>query len=222
MLAKTMLSAAGVTVALTMIFSCQTPTSNTGIVKTADGYTFRDLNKNGKLDVYEDARQPVSARVNDLLGQMNLEEKAGMLFINGARVNDDGSIEDKPGKGMFAFAPNAVKLVNGKKMNHFNLWQVPSPAALAKWYNNMQRYVEDSTRLGIPITIASDPRNHFSSTIFAMTANAFSQWCEPLGLGAIGSDSITREFADISRREYLAVGIRESLHPQIDLATEPR
>jgi beta-glucosidase len=76
--------------------------------------------------------------------------------------------------------------------------------------------------LGIPITIASDPRNHFSSTIFAMTANTFSQWCEPLGLGAIGSDSITHEFADISRREYLAVGIREALHPQIDLATEPR
>jgi beta-glucosidase len=222
MLAKQLLSAAGVTVVLTMVVSCQTQTSNTGIVKTIDGYTFRDLNKNGKLDVYEDARQPVSARVNDLLSQMTLDEKAGMLFINGARVNDDGSIGDKPATGMFAFAPNALNLVNGKKMNHFNLWAAPSPAALAKWYNSMQRYVEDSTRLGIPITIASDPRNHFSSNIFAMTANAFSQWCEPLGLGAIGSDSITREFADISRREYLAVGIREALHPQVDLATEPR
>ena len=222
MLAKPLLHAAGVTVALTLLVSCQTRTSNNSILKTIDGYTFRDLNKNGKLDVYEDTRQPVSARVNDLLGQMTLDEKAGMLFINGARVNDDGSIGDKPATGMFAFAPNALNLVNGKKMNHFNLWAVPSPAALARWYNNMQRYVEDSTRLGIPITVASDPRNHFSSNIFAMTANSFSQWCEPLGLGAIGSDSVTREFADISRREYLAVGIRESLHPQIDLATEPR
>jgi beta-glucosidase len=223
MFAKHLLSAIGVTVALTVVISCQSPAPTPGsIEKTIDGYTFRDLNKNGKLDVYEDARQPVSARVNDLLSQMTLDEKAGMLFINGARVNDDGSIGDKPATGMFAFAPNALNLVNGKKMNHFNLWAVPSPAALAKWYNNMQRYVEDSTRLGIPITIASDPRNHFSSNIFAMTANTFSQWCEPLGLGAIGSDSITREFADISRREYLAVGIREALHPQIDLATEPR
>ena len=145
-----------------------------------------------------------------------------MLFINGARVNEDGSVEDRPATGMFAFAPNALNLVKEKKMNHFNLWAVPTPAALAKWYNNMQRYVEDSTRLGIPITIASDPRNHFSSNIFAMSANSFSQWCEPLGLGAIGSDSITQEFADISRREYLAVGIREALHPQVDLATEPR
>ncbi|HLX65419.1 MAG TPA: glycoside hydrolase family 3 N-terminal domain-containing protein [Puia sp.] len=222
MLAKLLLPAAGVILALTLLISCQTQTSSNSIVKTIDGYTFRDLNKNGKLDVYEDARQPVSARVNDLLSQMTLDEKAGMLFINGARVNEDGSIGDKPATGMFAFAPNALNLVKGKKMNHFNLWAVPSPSALAKWYDSMQQYMQDSTRLGIPITIASDPRNHFSSNIFAMTANTFSQWCEPLGLGAIGSDSITHEFADVSRREYLAVGIREALHPQIDLATEPR
>jgi beta-glucosidase len=183
---------------------------------------YRDLNKNGKMDVYEDSSQPIPRRVDDLLHQMTLEEKAGMLFINGARVNDDGSIEDKPAKGLFAFAPNARNLVNQKKMNHFNLWAIPSPAALAKWYNKMQHYVQDSTRLGIPITIASDPRNHFTNNAFAMSANGFSQWCEPLGLGAIGDTNLTREFANTSRKEYLAVGIRESLHPQIDLATEPR
>jgi beta-glucosidase len=110
-----------------------------------------------------------------------------------------------------------------KQMNHFNLWAVPSASSLAKWYNNMQKFAEDSTtRLGIPITIASDPRNHFSNQIFAMAANSFSRWCEPLGLAAIGDEKITRQFADISRQEYISVGIRESLHPQIDLATEPR
>jgi beta-glucosidase len=184
--------------------------------------TFRDLNKNGKMDVYEDSSQPIPKRVDDLLHQMTLEEKAGMLFINGARVNDDGSIEDKPAKGLFAFAPNALNLVNQKKMNHFNLWAIPSPAALAKWYNKMQHYVQDSTRLGIPITIASDPRNHFTNNAFALSANGFSQWCEPLGLGAVGDTNLTREFANTSRKEYLAVGIREALHPQVDLATEPR
>src|SRR6185312_351740 len=165
------------TVAVT---SCNNGPSNTPTP------AYRDLNKNGKMDVYEDSSQPITKRVDDLLHQMTLEEKAGMLFINGARVNDDGSIEDKPGKGLFAFAPNALKLVNEKKMNHFNLWAIPSPEALAKWYNRMQHYVADSTRLGIPITIASDPRNHFTNNAFAMSANGFSQWCEPLGLGAIG------------------------------------
>src|SRR5580698_4244807 len=75
---------------------------------TENNFSFRDLNKNGKLDVYEDSRQPIEARINDLLKQMTIEEKAGMMFINGARINDDGSIDDKPGKGMFAFAPNAL------------------------------------------------------------------------------------------------------------------
>ncbi len=65
-----------------------------GLIKTENGFTFRDLNKNGKLDVYEDSRQPVESRVEDLLGRMTLEEKAGLLFINGTVVNADGSIED--------------------------------------------------------------------------------------------------------------------------------
>lgn len=199
------------------ITSCNNGAGNTA----TPGY--RDLNKNGKMDVYEDSSQPIAKRVDDLLHQMTLEEKAGLMFINGARVNDDGSIEDKPATGPFAFAPNALKLVKEKKMNHFNLWAVPSPGALAKWYNKMQHYVADSTRLGIPITVASDPRNHFTNNVFAMSANnTFSQWCEPLGLGAIGDTSLTREFANTSRQEYLAVGIREALHPQVDLATEPR
>lgn len=197
--------------------------ANVSHARIANGeHSFRDLNKNGKLDIYEDNRQPIEARINDVLTQMTLEEKAGMMFINGARVNDDGTIEDKPGKGAFSFAPNALRLMKEKKMNHFNLWAIPSIEALAKWYNSMQKYAEDSTRLGIPLTIASDPRNHFSNNIFSMSAHTFSQWCEPLGLAAIGDAKLTEEFANDARQEYIAVGIREALHPQIDLATEPR
>ena len=174
------------------------------------------------MDVYEDKTQPIEKRVADILQQMTIEEKAGMMFINGARVNEDGSIEDKPAKGMFAFAPNGLKLMDEKKMNHFNLWQVPSAAMLVKWYNAMQKYAEEKTRLGIPITIASDPRNHFSGNIFAMAATDFSQWCEPLGFAAIGDEKLMWQFADRIRQEYIATGIREALHPMADLATEPR
>lgn len=200
----------------------ETVKANSDHLITADGFTFRDLNKNGKLDVYEDSRQPIDARIKDILSQMTIEEKAGMMFINGARINDDGSIADKPAKGMFAFAPNALTLVRDKKMNHFNLWAIPSISNLAKWYNSMQKYAEDSTRLGIPITIASDPRNHFTKNLFALSAVSFSQWCEPLGFAAINDAKLTREFADDARHEYLAVGIREALHPQVGPATEPR
>lgn len=195
----------------------------TGIKKDWKGTAYRDLNDNDKLDAYEDLNQPVEARVNDLLAQMSLEEKAGMLFINGAPVNDDGSLEPKAGaSGPAARMKSATENMNTLKMTHFNIWSIPNdPAVFAGWYNRLQQYAE-KTRLGIPVTIASDPRHHFSNNIFSMSAEGFSQFCETLGFGAIGDEDLVRRFADIARQEYLAIGIREALHPQIDLATEPR
>jgi beta-glucosidase len=54
------------------------------------------------------------------------------------------------------------------------------------------------------------------------TTSAFSQWPEPIGLAATRDEALVREFADMARQEYLAVGIRTALHPMADLATEPR
>jgi len=190
-----------------------------GLTRTEDGYMYRDLNHNGKLDIYEDPRQPIEARVEDLLGQLTLEEKAGLMFIHGSMVNPDGSIELKPENPGFRL--NAADMIAGQRMNHFNLWEVPSAMILPVWYNRLQLFAEQ-TRLGIPVTIASDPRNHFTPNIFSMAAVGFSQWCETPGFGALDDPDMVRSFADMVRREYLAVGIRVALHPQIDLATEPR
>jgi beta-glucosidase len=189
------------------------------LVKEAEGVFYRDLNKNGKLDIYEDPRQPIETRVEDLLSQMTLEEKAGTLFINGSVVSQDGSIDDPMG----ADAPrlSAKAQMSQHKMTHFNLWAIPSVKALSTWYNQIQAFAEQ-TRLGIPLTIASDPRNHFSHNIFDMLATEFSQWPNAIGFGAIGDPEAVRQFAEFVRREYLAAGIRMALHPQIDLATEPR
>ena len=184
---------------------------------------YRDLNKNGSMDIYEDSSQPVEKRIDDLLRKMTIEEKAGMMFINGVRINDDGSLDDKPGTGMFAFAPQAPKLILEKKMSHFNVWAIPGSKSVATWYNNIQKFAEEKTRLGIPVTLASDPRNAFSENIFAMAAaNSFSQWPEQLGFAAIGDEKLMQQHGDMARQEYLAVGIREALHPMADLATEPR
>jgi beta-glucosidase len=192
---------------------------HSGLIKTEGGLTFRDLNKNGRLDIYEDPRQPIEARVEDLLNQMTLEEKAGTLFINGSVINEDSSIEEKPGAP--GFGGVAANQMTAQKMNHFNLWQIPGAQVVAAWHNKLQRFAEE-TRLGIPVSIASDPRNHFTRNIFSMAANEFSQWCETLGFGALDDTELVQRFADIARQEYLAVGIRIALHPQIDLATEPR
>jgi beta-glucosidase len=52
---------------------------------SSNGYAFRDLNRNGKLDVYEDARESLENRAEDLLSQMTLEEKISILKGSGMK-----------------------------------------------------------------------------------------------------------------------------------------
>ena len=191
---------------------------------TMDGFTFRDLNKNEQLDIYEDSRQPQENRVNDLLSQMNLEEKAGLMFIPPISVGKDGSISEKPSlSDIFSLmSPGTSYMLFGKNVNHYNIFFATTPREMAIWYNNLQKLAE-RTRLGIPVSIASDPRNHFSENILTGAfAGTFSLWPEPLGFAAIGDSLLMWQFADMSRQEYTSVGIRIALHPMADLSTEPR
>jgi beta-glucosidase len=193
-------------------------------VLTVSGHQFRDLNKNGRLDLYEDSRQSIETRVEDLISQMNMEEKAGMLFIHMVIMEKDGSISEIPS----LFNPFSLLLettstqVARKLMNHFNILQATSAEAMVKWNNEIQKMAE-RTRLGIPVTIATDPRHGKEMNIgTAISTRFFSRWPSPLGLAATRDSALVHEFADMARQEYLAVGLRLALHPMADLATEPR
>ena len=178
----------------------QVALDNTEIKAVIEGEIFRDLNHNGKIDVYEDINQTFEERIKNLIDLMTLEEKAGMMFINGVDVNEDASLEKKEGiQGPAAFMPAAIDDISNRKMTHFNIWNIPEdPEIMAKWYNNLQRFAEQS-RLGIPVTIASDPRHHFSNQIFSLSAKGFSQFCETLGFAAIGDENVMKAFAEIVR-----------------------
>jgi len=180
---------------------------------------FRDLNKNGRLDPYEDPARPIDERVEDLLAQMTLEEKAGLMFHQIAGVNPNGTL-DPPAHG--PFRQPIAESVTGKLINHYNVHGLPEPRLAARWHNNLQQLAE-ATRLGIPVTISSDPRHGFQSNpLTSFAAASFSQWPEPIGMGAIGDPQLVEQFGDIARQEYVALGIRVALHPMADLATEPR
>ena len=145
---------------------------------------YTDLNKNGRMDPYEDATRPTEERVTDLLGQMNLEEKAGMLFINGTGVSPNGDPNSKKGiTGPAAMMPSALENLTGRQMNHFNIWSVPAdPAIFAAWYNRIQTLARE-TRLGIPVTIASDPAITSARTSFPWrppaSPNFARRWASP-------------------------------------------
>ena len=182
------------------------------------GLRFRDLNRNGVVDPYEDWRLTAAARAKDLVRRMTLEEKAGMMMHGTARSMGPGGVG---GAGTGYDLDATGKLIRDAGVNSFITRLGGDPVSLAEQNNKLQE-IGESARLGIPLTISTDPRNHFQYVLGAsVQSGRFSQWPETLGLAAIGDGALVRRFADIARQEYRAVGIHETLSPQADLATEP-
>ena len=214
-----------------------------------DGYQFKDLNKNHKLDKYEDWRLPNDVRIQDLISQMTIEEKVGFMLISTTRLKGDYSFEQNAPKeeitsgfnekdlvqsmNMFSRKPlpypmlsaaGTTKGVTQNHLRHFILRANTSAKVLAEWANNLQALCEGD-RLGIPAIIASNPRNHITvdaSIGLSVGTTIFSKWPGELGLAAMRDLKLTREFAEIASQEWSAVGLRKGYQYMADLATEPR
>jgi len=186
-----------------------------------DEKIFRDLNKNNKLDIYEDHRLNSNIRADDLINQMYLEEKVGQMFHPPFTLNADLPMF------IYELLIRGGKLPESqilfKNISHFNLYGNPSPEELAIKINKFQR-IASRTRLGIPITISSDPIHEVpkGGGVASFSVDGFSKWPSQLGFAATNNPSIVKKFGEIAKQEYLAVGIRTALHPMSDLATEPR
>ncbi|MBP1016917.1 glycoside hydrolase family 3 C-terminal domain-containing protein [Serratia fonticola] len=180
---------------------------------TVDGLKFKDLNKNGQLDPYEDWRLDSATRARDLTARMNVEEKAGAMMHGTIGLDGAGRVDISA----------AEEDVNQRFVNTFITRMAGDPQHISADNNALQEMAEKS-RLGIPVTISTDPRNHFVNdpNATSVAAGSFSQWPEPLGLAAIDDTALSKTFGDIARQEYRAVGIHMALSPQADLATEPR
>ncbi|HZO20513.1 MAG TPA: glycoside hydrolase family 3 N-terminal domain-containing protein [Gemmatimonadaceae bacterium] len=184
-----------------------------------EGLRFRDLNRNGTVEPFEDWRLTPDVRARDLVSRMTLEEKAGVMMHGTAR---SGGPMGAAGVGTgYDTAANRA-LIEGAKVNSM-ITRLGGDAATLAAENNGLQEIAERTRLGIPVTISTDPRHHFQYVVGAsVQAGQFSQWPEPLGLAAMRDTAGVRRFGDIARREYRAVGIHMALSPQADLATEPR
>lgn len=184
-----------------------------------EGLRFRDLDSDGSLSPFEDWRRPADERARDLVPRMRLEEKLGTLLHGSLPGNTAGRL-DVSATGYDLAAVEAA--IGERHVTSFISRLTTAPAALAEQNNAVQELAEQS-RLGIPVTISTDPRSHFQYVLGASeVGGGFSQWPEPLGFAALGDPAAVREFADIARREYRAVGLHMTLSPQADLTTEPR
>jgi beta-glucosidase len=203
-------------------------------ILTVDGLAFKDLNKNGQLDKYEDWRKPVAERAKDLASKMTVDQIAGlMLYSRHQSVPAQaggyfaGTYNGKPfpesGAKSTDLSDQQKAFLTTDNLRHVLMTSVENPTVSALWNNNVQELVE-SIGMGIPANNSSDPRHgaNKDSEYNAGSGGAISQWPEELGLAATFDPAITQQFGTIAAKEYRALGIATALSPQIDLATEPR
>lgn len=209
------------------------PGSGVGIL-TVDRYAFKDLDKDGELDPYEDWRLSAEERAADLASKLSVEEIAGLMlysshqsvpsgggFFGGAMYG--GKPYDESGAIASDLSDAQKKFLTEDNLRAVLVTTVESPAAAAGWNNNMQALVEGMGH-GVPVNISSDPRHETSATAEYNygAGGEISHWPTSLGLAATFEPELVEEFGRIAAEEYRALGIATALSPQIDLATEPR
>jgi beta-glucosidase len=201
---------------------------------TVNGFAFKDLNRNGKLDIYEDWRKSADDRAKDLASKMTVEQIAGLMLYSAHQAIPSGNTRfgastynGKPfaesGAKPSDLSDQQIKFLRNDNLRHVLVTTVQSPEVAAVWNNNVQALCE-SISPGIPANNSSDPR-HRSTTDAEYnvgSAGQISMWPGSLGLAATFDPEVVKQFGQVAAKEYRALGITTALSPQIDLATEPR
>jgi len=201
---------------------------------TVKGFAFKDLNKNGELDIYEDWRLSADERAKDLASKMSMEQIAGLMLYSAHQAIPSGSTRfgastynGKPfaesGAKSSDLSDQQTKFLTNDNLRHVLVTSVESPEVAAVWNNNLQALCE-GIGLGIPANNSSDPRHRSTSDAEYNIGSAgqISMWPGSLGMAATFDPSVVKTFGEIAAKEYRALGIATALSPQIDLATEPR
>ena len=210
------------------------PTSGIQILEQ-DGFKFKDLNKNGKLDVYEDWRKTFEERAEDLAKQLSIEEIGGLMLYSahqslassGFSYGAVGTYDGKPLKESNAkisdLTDQQKKFLKEDHLRHVLITMVESPEVAATWNNNMQAFCEGLDH-GIPSNTSTDPRHDAVATaeFNAGAGGQISLWPSTLGLAATFDPAMIEEFGRVASLEYRALGITTALSPQVDIATDPR
>ena len=144
--------------------------STSGVkILESDGKKFKDLNRNGKLDRYEDWRLSPDKRAEDLASQMTIEQIAGLMLYSrhqaipgasqgfmaatyGGKKFSDGGISPE------SLTDQQIEFLTKDNVRHILITSVANASVAAQWTNNAQALVE-GIGLGIPANNSSDPRH---------------------------------------------------------------
>ena len=164
----------------------------------ADGYQFKDMNKDGELQPYEDWRLDAETRAEDLLSRMSDKQKgAQMAHMTLVTLKESWFTDLDIGFALTYTYFGQSKETAVDKMNY------------------VQSLCEES-EYAIPVVFSMD------SVIGASWINGATILPDAITLAATADAGLVQELADIQRQEKLALGVRISLSPNADLATDPR
>lgn len=170
----------------------------------ADGYRFIDLNSNGTLDPYEDWRLDAQTRAADLVSQMTVREKIAQMQHPTFLPRADGKI------------PSYLKKwCETESIGMLLIRELASVEQAATSMNTIQEYAEAS-RLGVPVLVSMDSV-HGLSYVSGATVTPHN-----LALAATRDEDLVIRLGEIARLEHLAIGVRMTLSPEADIASEPR
>jgi len=157
---------------------------------------------------YQDPALAVDDRVADLLGRMTVEEKIAQLGSIWAFeiVGDDGLNGRKLDELLGAGLGEITRLAGSTNLQ---------PAEVASTANEIQRYLVDRTRLGIPAIVHEECLHG----LLAWAAPCFQQ---AIGAAASFDPELLGEVAATIRRRMLATGARHALGPVLDITRDPR
>jgi beta-glucosidase len=203
-------------------------------ILTDKGLAFKDLNRNGKLDIYEDWRKTADERAKDLASQMSIEQIAGLMLYSAHQAIPSGSTRfgastyngkpfNESGAKPYDLSDQQIKFLTKDNLRHVLITNVQSPEVAALWNNKVQALCE-GIGMGIPSNNSSDPRHRSVSDVEYNVGSAgqISMWPGSLGMAATFDPAVVKGFGQIGSKEYRALGISTALSPQIDIATEPR
>jgi len=157
---------------------------------------------------YQDPALAVDERVADLLGRMTVEEKIAQLGSIWAFeiVGDDGLSGRKLDELLGAGLGEITRLAGSTNLQ---------PAEVARTANEIQRYLVERTRLGIPAIVHEECLHG----LLAWAAPCFQQ---AIGAAASFDPELLGEVAATIRRRMLATGARHALGPVLDITRDPR
>lgn len=165
-----------------------------------DGFAFKDLDRDGMLDGYEDWRNSDEDRAHDLAAQLTAEEMIA-LYTHGGWSSFGSSID--PSGDDYAYVQ-----AGGRGGVTRSAGSQGNTSMAIQWVNALQTLCESTGNWGIPATISIDP-NNMSNTI------------DQMSLGSTFDPDLAFELGQEVAKMWRAVGVTMLLGPQTDLATTP-